>query len=219
MLIIGAKGFAKEVLEVLYQNNSIDNVVFYDDISNEILEKLYDKFKILRSLDEVKLYFENVSKKFTIGIGNPLLRYMVAKKFVDIGGDLTSTISHKTTIGHFGNQIDEGCNIMTGTIITNDVSIGKGCLINLNCTIGHDTVIGNFVELSPGVNISGNCHIGQFSNIGTNAIVLPKISIGCNVVVAAGAVVTKDVPDNCMVAGVPAVVKRQLVPIVFENLN
>lgn len=215
MLIIGAKGFSKEVLEVLYQNNSIDNIVFYDDISNDIPEKLYDKFKILRNIDEAKLYFENVSKKFTIGIGSPLLRYKVAKKFIDIGGVLTSTISHKTSIGHFGNQIGEGCNIMTGTIITNDVSIGKGCLINLNCTIGHDTVIGDFVELSPGVNISGNCHIGQFSNIGTNAIVLPKISIGSNVVVAAGAVVTKDVPDNCMVAGVPAVVKKQLAPIVL----
>ncbi|MCZ3393024.1 sugar O-acetyltransferase, partial [Enterococcus faecium] len=40
--------------------------------------------------------------------------------------------------------------------------------------------------------------------------ILPGVTIGNNVVVAAGAVVTKDVPDNCLVAGVPAKVIRKL---------
>lgn len=46
--------------------------------------------------------------------------------------------------------------------------------------------------------------------IGTNVTILPKVKIGSNVIVAAGSVVTKDIPDNCMVAGVPAVVKKEL---------
>lgn len=41
-------------------------------------------------------------------------------------------------------------------------------------------------------------------------ILLPGINIGNNVIVAAGAVVTKDIPDNCIVAGVPAKVIRSL---------
>ncbi|MES2761320.1 MAG: acetyltransferase [Bacteroidota bacterium] len=213
MLIVGAKGFSKEVLEVLYQNDLHDDVVFYDDISNDLSEKLYGRFKVLTNMDDAKLYFEKVNQQFTIGIGNPLLRYKLSAKFIQAGGVFTSTISPKASVGHFGNQISEGCNIMTGAIITSDVTIGMGCLINLNCTIGHDTIIGDFTELSPGVNISGNCRIGKFSNLGTNAIVLPKITIGDNVVVAAGAVVTKDVPDNSMVAGVPAVLKKNLDPI------
>ena len=67
---------------------------------------------------------------------------------------------------------------MTGSVITNDISIGKGVIININCTIGHDSKIGLFVEISPGVNISGNCEIGDYTTIGTNATVLPKIKIG-----------------------------------------
>jgi acetyltransferase-like isoleucine patch superfamily enzyme len=44
--------------------------------------------------------------------------------------------------------------------------------------------------------------------VGAGAVVLPELSIGSNSVVGAGAVVTKDVPDNCLVLGVPAKVTR-----------
>jgi len=46
--------------------------------------------------------------------------------------------------------------------------------------------------------------IGNDVWIGGNVTILPGVTIGNNVVVAAGAVVTKDVPDNCVVAGIPA---------------
>ena len=80
--------------------------------------------------------------------------------------------------------------------------------LNLKVTVSHDCVIGDFVEVSPGVNIAGNCNIGNGVNIGTNATVIPKITIGVNSIIAAGAVVTKNVPPNVMVAGVPAVIKK-----------
>lgn len=46
--------------------------------------------------------------------------------------------------------------------------------------------------------------------IGGNCTILPGVTIGNNVVMAAGAVVTKDVPDNCVVAGVPAKIIKKL---------
>lgn len=46
--------------------------------------------------------------------------------------------------------------------------------------------------------------VGQHVWIGGNVTILPGITIGNNVVVAAGAVVTKDIPDNALVGGVPA---------------
>jgi sugar O-acyltransferase (sialic acid O-acetyltransferase NeuD family) len=215
MLIVGAKGFAKEVLEVIYQSNDFIDLVFYDDVNEDIPTLLFDRFPVLKSIEEAILYFKNTDKRFTIGIGNPVLRKKLYDKFSALGGSFTSTISTKASIGHFGNIISDGCNIMTGTVITNDVILNRGVLINLNCTIGHDSVIGDFVELSPGVHISGNCTIGAYSNIGTNATILPKITLGKNVVVGAGSVVTKDVPDNCLVVGVPAVVKKELPKIEF----
>ena len=52
--------------------------------------------------------------------------------------------------------------------------------------------------------------IGDDVWIGGNCTILPGVTIGSNVIVAAGAVVTKDVPDNCVVAGVPARVVKAL---------
>ena len=210
MLIVGAKGFAKEVLEVCYQLQQLEHLVFFDDVNADAPALLYNQFPVLKSIEEVALYFKTIDEAFTIGIGNPSLRKKLVHKFEAIGGIYTSTISPFATIGHFGTTIGAGCNIMTGTVITNDVSIGSGVLINLNCTVGHDSIIGDFVEMAPGVHISGNCTIGAYCNIGTNATILPKITMGENVIVGAGSVVTKDVPANCLVVGVPAVIKKEV---------
>lgn len=204
MLIVGAKGFAKEVLEILYQLNSVNDVVFYDDVNKDSPEILFKSFKILKNIDEASSYLKLNDKKFNIGVGNPLIRKALTSKFESIGGIYSSIISPKATIGNFGNSIASGCNIMSGVVITSDIIIQKGCLINLNCTIGHDTIIGEFCELSPGVHISGNCSIGRLTFIGTGAVVLPNIKVGNNVVIGAGAVVTKNVNDNETVVGIPA---------------
>ena len=46
--------------------------------------------------------------------------------------------------------------------------------------------------------------------IGANAMVLPGVTVGSRVVIAAGAVVNKDVPSDCLVAGVPAKIVKRL---------
>lgn len=46
--------------------------------------------------------------------------------------------------------------------------------------------------------------IGDYVYIGTGAFVMPGVTVGNNVLIAAGSVVTKSIPDNCVVAGNPA---------------
>ncbi len=82
--------------------------------------------------------------------------------------------------------------------IGNHVMIGPNTLIS---TVGH--------PLSPKgrrehLGIAKPISIGNDVWIGGNCVILPGVTIGNNVVVAAGAVVTKNVPDNCVVGGVPA---------------
>ena len=212
MIIIGSKGFAKELLEVLHHNKTLENLVFFDNVNDDVHGKLYDTFPILKTFEEVKDYFEKVTNEFAIGIGNPILREKVYQQFTAIGGNCKTIISQYAKIGYYQNEIGIGSTIMTDAIITSNITIGKCCLINKQTLIGHDVKIGDFCELSPGTKIGGNVSIGNFTSIGMNASILPKLNIGNNVVIAAGAVVTKNIPDNCMAAGVPAIIKKQINP-------
>ncbi|MEJ7556727.1 MAG: acetyltransferase [Pedobacter sp.] len=217
MLIVGASGFAKEVLEVFHQLNQLEVIAFYDDLTSNGPNTLFGNYQILKAEDEASRFFKQFGFEFTLGVGNPHLRFSLCQKFEKIGGILTSSISPFSRIGHYGTLIGNGANIMTNTVITNDVTIGKGVLINLSCTVGHDVKIGNFVELCPDVNVSGSCIIGDYSFIGTNTTVLPGKVIGKNVIIGAGSLVSKNIPDNCLALGSPAKIIKELDPITYET--
>lgn len=108
------------------------------------------------------------------------------------------------------------------------IFLGKNTFINRDClfvdlggiTIDDEVLIGPRVSLIT-VNhdeqpskrrnlICSPIHIKQNAWIGANATVLPGVTIGANAIIAANAVVTKNVPDNSVVAGVPAKVIRKL---------
>jgi sugar O-acyltransferase (sialic acid O-acetyltransferase NeuD family) len=215
MIIIGAKGFAKEVLEVLHQLNQLENVVFYDDVNANVPKFLYEKFKVVTTLDEAQVFFKEVDSRFTIGIGNPVLRKQLFDKFSAIGGEYCATISPQATIGSYDVTIGEGTNVLSGAVFSNSVTIGLGCIVYYNAIITHDCCIGDFVEISPNAIILGRVKIDSYTQIGANATILPDVVIGKNVIVGAGSVVTKDLPDNCVAVGTPAKIIKHVAPLQF----
>ncbi|HEX2874837.1 MAG TPA: acyltransferase [Polyangiaceae bacterium] len=104
------------------------------------------------------------------------------------------------------------------TLITGPLSIDLEAPVHIGgrVRIGHDVLlltvdhrIGN-PEYRCGESVARPISIGDGSWIGSRVVVLPGVSIGKGSVVAAGAVVTRDVPANTLVAGVPAQVVRSL---------
>ena len=129
-----------------------------------------------------------------------------------------------------GNQIDKSTTVFIPfyTNFGRHTKIGKNVFINHDCSfldLGGIT-IEDHVQIGPKVSLITENHpldpstrksldlksilIKRNAWIGAGAIILPGITIGENSVIAAGAVVNKDVPDNTVVGGVPAKVIRTL---------
>jgi len=216
MLIIGAKGFAKELLEAICQTGADDaGVAFYDDVSSDLPDLLFGQYSIIKNTEAAEKYLKNGDGKFALGVGNPILRYKLAEKFKSLGGELASVISPFARIGRWENFIGAGSCVLTNAVIESNNKIGAGNLIHVNALVSHDVTTGKFCEISPSVNLLGGARIGDFCSIGAGAQILPRVKIGKNVTVGAGAVVTKDVPDNSLVVGVPAKIVKKLDAIDF----
>ncbi len=91
-----------------------------------------------------------------------------------------------------------------------EVRIGKNCMIAPRVSIFTAAHPIDAATRISGLEYGRPVAIGDNVWIGGHAVINPGVTIGNNVVVAAGAVVTKDVPDNVVVAGVPARIIREL---------
>ncbi len=80
--------------------------------------------------------------------------------------------------------------------------------VSRKVSLGHDTVIHRYARVNPGCNVAGHVDIGEGATIGMGADIIEELIIGREAVVAAGAVVLKDVPEHALVAGVLAVTKK-----------
>jgi acetyltransferase-like isoleucine patch superfamily enzyme len=106
----------------------------------------------------------------------------------------------------FGKNITFGKNVFFNTGCSfqdrGGISIGNGSMIGMNVTIA--TLNHGLTLETRNITYPSPVIIGENVWIGSSSTILPGVTIGDNSVVAAGAVVTKDVPENTVVAGVPA---------------
>lgn len=118
--------------------------------------------------------------------------------------------------------IGKNCNLCAHTLIEGDVVLGDNVTVKSGVYIWDGTRVEDNVFIGPNATLTNDLmprskqHPNAFSgitlrkgcSIGANATLLPGVTVGCGSMVGAGAVVTKDVPDNAIVAGNPAKIIR-----------
>ena len=139
-----------------------------------------------------------------VSIGNCRARQCVAAKLREMGFTFAQAVMHPAAVVSLSVSLGKGTVVMPGAIINAYASIGDHCIINTGTSIDHECVVGDFVHIAPHSTLCGNVTVGSGTWIGAGATVIQGIHVGKNVMVGAGAVVVRDIPDNVVVAGVPA---------------
>jgi len=204
VVIIGAGGFAREVLDVIDAANgvrpSMEPVGWIVDRQYAEPGAVINDLPVLGGFEWLAEHAGEVHA--VCGVGAPELRRKLVARARDAGVPFCSVI-HPNAVLTRWITLGDGVVITAGCILTNNIRIGDHVHINLDCTIGHDVVIEPFVTLSPGVHVSGNVHLEEGSAVGTGTNIIEKKRIGAWSVVGAGSTVVSDVPANSTVVGVP----------------
>lgn len=135
-----------------------------------------------------------------------LYGFIIFKKKVPILGFFKVENSKNIELGN-----NVGINHGVYLLGHNKIKIGDNVVLSANCMLldsGLDVT--NFSDKFPVPHIKATIEIKEYSWIGAGAIILPGVTIGKRSIVAAGAVVTKDVPEYTIVAGNPAKVIKNL---------
>ena len=206
--IYGGGGFAREVawlVQACNVDSEVFQVVCFIDDNVAAQGSLLNEIPVV-SLAEARERFPEA--RAVGGVGSPGTRQRLMEKAAAAGFGF-ETIVHPRVERSQWIDIGVGAVICAGSILTTNIVLGQHVQINLDCTIGHDVVMGDYATLAPGVHVSGCVHLGQRVYIGTGAVIIngtreEPIVIGDDVVIGAGACVTKSVPAGLTVVGVPA---------------
>jgi acetyltransferase-like isoleucine patch superfamily enzyme len=149
--------------------------------------------------------FDRSVLSLTMNIAFPFRRMIAKRLFFDCGKNFCSDVDVRFTFGQFlsvGDDVffNRGSYFDTegGLTIGNSVGIGELVRIFTHSHSESDHVVRTYAPVT----------IGEYAKVFGGAMILPGVTIGAQAIVAAGAVVTKDVPANTVVAGVPARVIR-----------
>lgn len=190
MLLYGASGHCKVIIDCLKSKNEAITGIIDDDIN----KSSFCGLEVYHKYEDVK-----VSDKLIISIGDNRIRKKVSEKVnheFGIIAHLNSTIAENVLLGG-------GTVIFHNSVIQADTILGKHVIVNTTASIDHDCRIDDYCHISPNATLCGNVKCGEGTQIGAGAVVIQNRTIGKWCTIGAGAVIIKDIPDYATVVGNP----------------
>lgn len=189
MILFGASGHSKVVLDILISNDiKVDMIIDDHPLVNELYGVVVEKNHPV-----------DLSHRAIISIGNNSVRKKISENY---SFQYVNAFHSTSYISKFA-KIGKGTVVMANVSINPGAEIGEHCIINTGAVIEHDCFLEDFVHISPNASLAGNVTVGEGAHIGIGAAVIQGVKIGKWATIGAGTVVIKDVPDFATIVGNP----------------
>jgi len=208
LVVIGAGGFGREVLELIEDINRGTPSPTYEVVG--VLDdggpgpELLAPLGVTHLGDTSSLEWLPPDVGYVLGIGACRPRRAIDERCRSWGRTAHTLVHPTAVVGRRSVRLGEGSIVCANSTLTTNITLGRHVHVNPNVSVGHDTRVGDYVTLTPQVAVAGNVTIADEVFVGTGARIRPSVHVGHQVVMGAGAVVVNDVSPGLTVAGVPA---------------
>lgn len=177
-------------------------IMFTD--THSIIFNAIDKQFISSSSNEIDVSSADQFFKFPViaAVGNPHLKKQLIQAWQN--SHFTNLISNKAIMNLANNSLGIGITIADAAVLTSGITLRDHVSINIGSSISHDVYIDEFTTVSPKVAIGGGSYIGKNCFLGIGSIVIDHVNICDEVIIGAGAVVTRDICSPGTYVGIPA---------------
>lgn len=202
VLIVGAGGHGKVVLDILRESGKHTPVGFIDADAT-LAGTSIGGLSVFGPANQLpKLRAKKIGGAI-IAIGDNHARLSYAKMLAEQGFDLVSAIHPAASVSRSA-ILGRNLVIAANAVLCAEAKVGDSTIINTAAVIDHECEIGVAAHICPTAALAGRVRVGQGAFVGIGAKVIPCVTIGNHAIVGAGAVVISDVPDQSTVVGIPA---------------
>lgn len=200
--LIGAGGHSKVIQELIFLHPEYSLCAVLDDRFEEADPQtgiLYGPISMSQKVrDEIP------DMQWLVAIGQNEIRQRIKERLA-FEERAFATLIHPEAVVSSSTKIGRGTVVMARAVVQADAVIGEHAIINTGSIVEHDCFLESFTHLSPGAVLTGCVSVREGAHIGAGAAVIPGRTIGSWAVIGAGAAVTRDIHDQKVAVGVPAI--------------